>query len=125
VPTKYTDRRLSSEAIRNLNEIVSYTRSKVVITSNWRLGLTLTQLKIILRSEGFHGDVVGKTDIGVSRGEEILEWIELKGVTDYVVIDDQVGDIISVLGDKRVIEVDHKKGLDRNVVDKAIDILFQ
>ena len=124
MPEKYTDRRFSREAVKNLNEILSYTRSKIVVTSNWRLSLSLTELKEIFRTEGIYNEVIGKTGIDVTRGEEISEWIRTNNVTDYVVIDDQVSDIVSVLGNKRVVDVDHKRGLDNSIVDKVLDILF-
>jgi len=108
VPSKYTDRKFCKISVSNLNEIIAYTRAKIVITSNWRLNLTLLELKEIFRNEGIYGDVIGKTGIDVTRGQEISEWIITNNVIDYVVIDDQIKDIVSVLGDKRVVEVNHK-----------------
>ena len=92
------------------------------MTSTWRTKHDLAKLKQIFRESGISAEVVGATGLGNSRGEEIEQWILENGVSSYVVIDDQIKDIISCIPKERVIKVDHAIGFDD--VDKAIDILL-
>ena len=65
---------LDSKAVRYLNEIIAYTGAKVVISSTWRHGYTMKELRSILRKNGFDGSVIGVTPSEPKykiRGEEI------------------------------------------------------
>jgi hypothetical protein len=92
------------------------------VTSTWRTKRSLEELKIIFRDNGIVADVVGITDIGLTRGEEIEQYISENEIENYVVIDDQVNDILKCIPKERVIKVDPIKGFED--VDKAIDILL-
>jgi hypothetical protein len=58
----------------------------------------------------------------LNRGEEIEQYISENEIENYVVIDDQVNDILKCIPKERVIKVDPIKGFED--VDKAIDILL-
>ena len=121
IPLSVYDRRFDKKIVSYINEIVGYTRAKIVVTSTWRVKHSLEELKQIFRDNGI-ADVVDKTDIGLNRGEEIEQYIHDNEIENYVVIDDQVNDILKHIPKERVIKVDPIKGFED--VDKAIDILL-
>ena len=97
IPIRVYDRRFDSKSVNNINYIVHYTRAKIVVSSTWRINFSVQELKEIFRERGITAEVIDKTDIGLTRGEEIREWLDRNEVTNYVVIDDQVKDIINPL----------------------------
>ncbi len=63
--------------------------------------------------------------IGLNRGEEIQVWLDYHNYTDsYIVIDDQVNDILKYISKDRVIKCEHNVGLTYEDSSRAIDILF-
>lgn len=132
---KGTNRLFDPKCVEYLNEIVYLTGARIVITSNWRLRLTLDELKKALRERGVIGSIEGVTDLYPvknspiplgNRGLEILRYIQDKNISksNYIVIDDQVNDIINFVTFDRVHKVDSMKGLTSNDVDKIIEILL-
>lgn len=78
------------------------------------------------------GEVIGKTGlvhlkegcpipIG-NRGAEISDWLDRNPVRKFVIIDDQVSDIINVFKDSKIIKVNPQVGFVE--VEKALDILL-
>lgn len=82
------------ESVEQLNRIINETGAKVVVSSTWRLGRTITQLQEILDRVGFIGEVIDKTPnfhakgtdndgerIGytIPRGCEIDWWLKNEG----------------------------------------------
>jgi diphthamide synthase subunit DPH2 len=122
IPLSVYDRRFDRKIVSYINEVVGYTRAKIVITSTWRVKHSLEELKQIFRDNGINAEIVGKTDIGLNRGEEIEQYISENEIENYVVIDDQVNDILKHIPKERVIKVDPIKGFED--VEKAIDILL-
>lgn len=125
IPEKVFDRKFNPKSVSNINLLISYTRAKIVVSSTWRTQFTLQQLKDIFRSNGIDGEVIDKTSIGLTRGEEIQEWIDYHGVESYIVIDDQVKDILPYVDNNKVIKCNHSIGFeDDELLDKALDILL-
>ena len=122
IPSNVHDRRFDKKIVSNINEIVGYTRAKIVVTSTWRVKHSLEELKQIFRDNGISAEIIGKTDIGLTRGEEIEQYISDNEIENYVVIDDQVSDILKSIPKERVIKVNPTIGFED--VDKAIDILL-
>lgn len=122
IPVSVYERRFDQKAISCINEVVGYTRAKIVITSTWRVKHSLEELKQIFRDNGIAAEVVGTTGIGIDRGEEIEQYISDNEIENYVVIDDQVNDILKHIPKERIIKVDPLIGFED--VDKAIDILL-
>jgi hypothetical protein len=118
-------RNFSVKSVSNINFINSLVRCKIVVTSNWKLYYSLAELKQIFRDQGILLEVIDKTGISTSRGEEILEWLLVNdGVENWVVIDDQVKDL-SLIDDYRIVKCDHQIGFDDdNLVDKVLDVLI-
>lgn len=89
----------SPEAMKNLNLLVQVTRAEVVVSSAWREDRTVAELEALLKSWGYRGAVLGKTDDAPSRqsedrGQSILDWLaEHPGVESFVVIDDERTDL--------------------------------
>ena len=82
---------LDRACIRVLNEIVAGAGAEVVISSTWRHGKTVAELREMLEAEGFIGCVIGKTPTGVpgaDRGDEVAAWLAEHAVESYVIIDD-------------------------------------
>lgn len=82
-----------------LNDLTSSTGSSIVVSSTWRTGKTVDQLKRLLSRMGVTGEVISKTGQSESgiRGVEIHEWMlmnqHLLGCLrhefqDYVILDD-------------------------------------
>ena len=125
IPIRVYDRRFDSKSVNNINYIVHYTGAKIVVSSTWRNNFSVQELKEIFRERGITAEVIDKTNIGLTRGEEIREWLDRNEVTNYVVIDDQVKDIINWVDKDRVIEVNCQEGFTSNeLVDKTLDILL-
>jgi hypothetical protein len=125
IPESVFDRKFNPKAVSNINLLISYTRAKIVVSSTWRTQFTLQQLKDIFRSNGINGEVIDITSIGLTRGEEIQEWIDYHGVESYIVIDDQVKDILPYVDNRRVVKCNHSIGFeDDELLDKSLDILL-
>ena len=122
IPFSVFDRKFDLAIASRINEVAGYSRAKIVVTSTGRTKHGLEQLRRIFRESGISAEVAGTTGIGTSRGEEIEQWILENGVSSYVVIDDQVKDILTCIPKERVIKVDPAIGFDD--ADKAIDILL-
>ena len=123
IPDLYYQKKLSKESVKNLNEILFYTRSKIVITSTWRTQLNLQQLKNVLKENGVTGEVIGTTSIIGNRGDEIEEWVNRNRIIDYVVIDDNINDIINIIPKSKIHKIDNKYGITTKDVDIILDII--
>lgn len=124
-----------------LNTLTHNTGAKLVISSSWRKGRTLEQLKELFESVGVTGEIVGATpclyftglegyNYSVPRGNEIKAWLEtnkdLHGqkMSDirYVIFDDD-SDML-YWQRNNFIWVDPYAGLTKNLAFKAEQILL-
>ena len=71
-------------AIEKLNLLTDKTNAKIVISSTWRMGRTIDELKKLFEEVGIKGEIIGITpDLtfndghGVDRGNEIKRWIDI------------------------------------------------
>lgn len=77
-----------------LNRLLKATGALVVVSSSWRIGRTLEELREILEHHAFEGEVIGKTPHDYhkcrERGDEIREWLAAlpKENERFVVLDD-------------------------------------
>lgn len=90
------------DLIGNLNSLIdSIGDASIVVSSTWRLGVSLEELQILFREIGIKAPVIGKTDNYnqrfVVRGCEILKWLidheDMLGChyydfEDYIILDD-------------------------------------
>jgi len=96
----------------------------IVITSSWRLGMSLDQIRKIFRANFIDGArVIGETPClpGAPRGEEIQAWLESHAgplqVVSYVIIDDSedMGPL-----HPRLVQTSYMLGL---MHDRAIEVI--
>lgn len=100
---------------------------RVVISSSWRLGTTASDWKKLFKHY-FNNDeiIIGRTlHLEKDRGLEILNFIEMldekkETVEDYIVVDDDIEDIIDYVGKKRIVKTSIKRGLTNKDVRKII-----
>ena len=127
------DRLFNKSSVAFLNEVIYLTGADIVITSNWRLSLNLIQLKESFKKRGVDGHIKGTTESFISsydpfpignRGIEILKYIQVNNIEKYVIIDDQISDIISLLPIDKVIKINPLECITSNDVDKILNILL-
>jgi len=119
---------LDSMCVSRLNELITRTGAKVVVSSVWRCGKTIGSLQAILECAGFTGEVIGKTPhLGGERGEEIAEWLEdshklygLEPFESFVILDDDsdMGALIPFL-----VQTSFESGLQQDHVERAVSLL--
>lgn len=121
--------------VRILNRLIELTSAKIVVSSTWRLGLDLPEMKKVLDAIGVVGDCIGMTDnindAYALRGNEILKWIkdneklvgEYYQYNTYVILDDD-SDMLYWQKDNFV-HVDPTIGLTDRNIGNAIKILNQ
>lgn len=128
-------------AVKRLNYIVAKTGAVVVVSSTWRMGKSVDDLRRILHSVGGDFLVTGKTaryvheEVVIPRGVEIKEYYgeafnypsffskhpsKLKG---YLILDDD-GDMLYEQRNN-FLKLDNRYGLTDTDVPKAIDILMR
>lgn len=86
------------DCIERLNRVTQATGCAYVISSTWRLGRSVEQLRAILSGHGFTGEIIGCTPYGSKgpngyrRGYEIQEWLDKHGlacdVEKFAIVDD-------------------------------------
>lgn len=112
-------------SLKNLQMIVDNTNAKIVLTSTWRLKQShMFVLKARLSEYGLTID--DKTDFinWSARGQEISKYLsKCPQNTKYVVIDDEVCDIVTEIDKKNVVKINPKFGLTVLKASKCIDIL--
>jgi hypothetical protein len=126
--------------VERLNRIVRETGALVVISSSWRKLMDLDEIKRVLASFGFAGEVIGETpDLvndptwlaknrwgrehheRIDRGHEIWEWItQHPEVTHFVILDDCT-DMAHVKPFH--VHTDFEIGLDDPDVERALHLM--
>ena len=82
----------NKQAIGWLNELYSKIPYDIVVSSTWRIGMTLEQLQTLITKSGFNPEikVIGVTPVLYQqRGLEIQQWIDdNKFKNKFIIIDD-------------------------------------
>lgn len=109
-----------------LNKICLEGNAEIVITSTWRIRMSISELTDILIRSGLDKriNVAGKTDRLGRRDDEIIQW--LKDHIDYnniVILDDDIYDLTK-LSDYQVF-VNNYTGLTEENYQEAMRILTQ
>lgn len=111
--------------VDRVNRIVDATGADTVISSAWRIGRKLDELRDLLRDHGFAGTVIDATDSRrheyPQRGDCILAWVEKHDVDEYVVLDDSSD--MDRVPDHRFVQTDYREGIQPCHVDQAIRAL--
>ena len=129
---------LDEDAVSRLNRLVIDGRAEVIVSSSWRHGRTVHELRTLLRQAGFNGLVSGKTPDcahkpegglwhGAMRGNEIQSWLTLAPLYDidveqFVIIDDDSD--MAHLADRHI-KTAFETGLTDADVDRAVAMLAE
>lgn len=117
------DHAVDPGAITRLNRLCQATGAGIVVSSIWRHGASLRQLRADFARVGCDGKVVGKTpDLpGRNRGAEIAAWLETHPpITAFVILDDDAD--MGTLG-PQLVQTAVATGLTDGDVDRAIVLL--
>ena len=90
----------NKQAIGWLNKLYSKVPYDIVVSSTWRIGMTLEQLQILITKSGFNSEikVIGMTSIlHQQRGLEIQKWIDDNNFRGKFVIMDDDSDMCHLL----------------------------
>jgi hypothetical protein len=116
---------LDTAAVSVLNEIVAMTGAVVVVSSTWRIGVSIVWLQETLNKAGFKGLVLDKTVRlnKVARGLEIQEWLDTHKLApgetmSYVILDDDT-DMEHLY--PKLVHIDDHEGL----TDKYLPQIFE
>lgn len=111
-------------SIKALNEVLTRTGARIVISSTWREHWTLGENAALLENAGLiRGRVVGKTGVSESeRGVQIDSWLEKVPylVDSFVILDDKDD---MAMHCQRLVRVDSKRGFDMERARQAIELL--
>lgn len=111
-----------------LNKITDSTNAQIVVSSTWRIGMTIVELRKLLRAWGVTGTALAKTPhmgFSVRRGLEIKAWIDMyEGSRELVeslaiLDDDDDMDALSPF----LVQTDFEEGLTEVHAEKAIALL--
>ena len=121
------------ELVVNLNTVIQHTGASIVLSSTWRLGLSLQKAKKLMVELGIIGELIGITDSindrHVFRGNEIYKWIcDNEGLVgkyyefkEYLILDDD-SDML-YWQRNNFVQTDGRKGLTDSNVMESIAIL--
>lgn len=117
---------LERRQVQLLNELVRLSGASIVLSTAWRIGRSVAELRDILTESGFrYGNrVIGMTPYysNLIRGEEIAAWRKSAGMcrVPFVILDDleQMGELEPYL-----VRTDPDRGLERADVILALSIL--
>jgi len=111
---------IDPDALKLLQELVDNTNADIVISSTWRKGGRLENIKSLFKGLGFTGNIVGATPVlsedYCCRGNEIKKWIidnikyEDRDKFKYVILDDD-SDMLFQQAQHNFIHIDGRVGL--------------
>lgn len=113
--------------VKQLNKIIELTNAKVVISSTWRIGKSLSELNHLFILADFKGilvdttPILDKSDLNIIRGMEIQAWLDIHpDIRRFVILDDDsdMGHLTPYL-----VQTTFEYGLTEDHVDKVVKIL--
>ena len=129
----YTSAQIDPRAVALVNDLVSRSDAKVVVSSSWRLIHTDRGLSRLLGERGFSGEIIGttprlhSTGLGIprGRGDEIRAWLNeyREQVEGFVVLDDN-GDEMGPVA-RHLILADPACGLVDSDVERACEVILK
>lgn len=117
------------DPVENLNKLVKDTGAKVVMSSSWRYGKSVKDLRALLLNEEVECDLIDKTPEihkDACRGQEIQCWfMENKdlNIESFVILDDNCSMDITQRYSNRFVDTSGIIGLTEDDVEKAKEIL--
>lgn len=88
---KFYLNQIDKNSVLLLNDVITETGCKVVLSSTWRKNKGgFKKVEELLKIKGFIGEIIDATPVlWTKRGDEIEKWLyENKNVTQYVIVDD-------------------------------------
>lgn len=113
----------AAECVAALNDLIARTKAVIVVSSCWRIGRTVVELRELLASWGVVGTVIDRTEnLGTKRGKEIAKWLSERNdhrgdVESFVIIDDD-SDMCGLIG--HLVKTRFEEGLTPERVDAAV-----
>jgi len=118
-------------AVKNINDIISETDCEIVVSSDWKLWVDLSEMQRFYRSQGLikvpigyttdkSSEIKSRDDIARLRVEEIKEWLHYNDVSTWVAIDDL--DLREL--ERFVFIEDSKRGMTKNSLAKIREYLI-
>lgn len=118
----------SNKACEALNKITNSTNADIVITSDWRFSMTLSEIQELFKARDITGnviDMITKSERIPSIGIE--KWIKDNGLPkSFIIIDDEleIESLVETFSDKHCIGVNFTEGLaNRSHYKRAINYL--
>lgn len=122
-----------SEAVRRTNVVLARTGAKIVVSSSWRLGRTIDELRELLYGHGITNEsVIDSTQHPFElepgrwsrRGHEIARWVERCGVKveSFAIVDDDA-DMVHLT--PRLVRTDFETGLLDEHVEQLCALLTE
>lgn len=127
---------LETHLIEKINKIADTldltdeSKTKIVISSSWRVRFSYTELVEMLKEKGLRVEVIDvtpriiprKMSVYIRRGQEIKEWLHTTReiIEKFVIIDDD-SDMEDLK--PRLIRTDYRIGITDRDVDRAIQML--
>lgn len=118
--SSYVNRHIDFKLVRKLYDFCIDNNIQIVISSSWRIGKEVSELKMIFESikTGMGNLIVGKTKSSSHgfRGLEVLQYCKENNITNYIILDD---DSDFILWQKnRFFHIDRYCGITPNVLYK-------
>ena len=118
-------------AVKNINDIISETDCEIVVSSDWKLWVDLSDMQSFYRRQGLikvpigyttdkSSEIKSRDDIARLRVEEIKEWLHDNEVSTWVAIDDL--DLREL--ERFVFIEDAKRGMTKNSLVKIREYLI-
>jgi hypothetical protein len=118
-------------AVKNINDIISETDCEIVVSSDWKLWVNLSEMQRFYRRQGLikvpigytpdkSSEIKSRDDIARLRVEEIKEWLHDNDVSTWVAIDD-----LDLRELKRFVFIeDAKRGMTKDSLAKIKEYLI-
>jgi len=115
----------SKDSMKNLNNIIDKTNSKLIISSSYRDDKTKSEILKMMKKAGFKYDIYDMVanDKSKKRGSDIKKWMENKKIDNFIIIDDNKHDFYDVFSEKNIVKTTHKFGITKDIADEAIEKL--
>lgn len=114
------------ECIRSLKFIINHTDADIVVTSSWKMMMSIDNIRNMWKERNLPGKVIDTTPdvLSMQRGDEIEEWLlEQKGRYNYVIIDDLPAQHFSENQQCHFFNVDDENGLDEDTARRIVKYL--
>lgn len=114
---------LDPRLVKRLEQFVRSHHCQIVVSSTWREGRSMVELRKILIERGFTmpGRIVGKTpELEHNRGREIARFMKGRPRTPFVILDDD-DDMVPV--EDHLVQTDPAVGLTKRDLNRAAKVL--